>query len=160
MDLDVQAWNNSVCRWAVGMRTFTDLTWLAPGARLDEFLEDLSVEPQTPSWCEHRAQFDLTHGHGQSDLGSRATQNTRLDVAHNQPTAANSPAQRLPTLTRYCPTTGNRSWLSCTVAANRGVKMYACSQAGLHRGMHFTPDYPTSCGWPVRLPRRCWTISE
>ena len=28
------------------------------------------------------------------------------------------------------------------------------------RGMHFTPDYPTSCGWPVRLPRRCWTISE
>ena len=29
-----------------------------------------------------------------------------------------------------------------------------------HRGMHFTPDYPTSCGWPVRLPRRCWTISE
>ena len=27
-------------------------------------------------------------------------------------------------------------------------------------GMHFTPDYPTSCGWPVRLPRRCWTISE
>ena len=30
----------------------------------------------------------------------------------------------------------------------------------LFRGMHFTPDYPTSCGWPVRLPRRCWTISE
>ena len=30
----------------------------------------------------------------------------------------------------------------------------------LDRGMHFTPDYPTSCGWPVRLPRRCWTISE
>ena len=30
----------------------------------------------------------------------------------------------------------------------------------LIRGMHFTPDYPTSCGWPVRLPRRCWTISE
>ena len=30
----------------------------------------------------------------------------------------------------------------------------------LNRGMHFTPDYPTSCGWPVRLPRRCWTISE
>ena len=29
-----------------------------------------------------------------------------------------------------------------------------------YRGMHFTPDYPTSCGWPVRLPRRCWTISE
>ena len=29
-----------------------------------------------------------------------------------------------------------------------------------HRGIHFTPDYPTSCGWPVRLPRRCWTISE
>ena len=29
-----------------------------------------------------------------------------------------------------------------------------------NRGMHFTPDYPTSCGWPVRLPRRCWTISE
>ena len=28
------------------------------------------------------------------------------------------------------------------------------------RGMHFTPDYPTSCGWPVRLPHRCWTISE
>ena len=28
------------------------------------------------------------------------------------------------------------------------------------RGMYFTPDYPTSCGWPVRLPRRCWTISE
>ena len=30
----------------------------------------------------------------------------------------------------------------------------------VNRGMHFTPDYPTSCGWPVRLPRRCWTISE
>ena len=30
----------------------------------------------------------------------------------------------------------------------------------INRGMHFTPDYPTSCGWPVRLPRRCWTISE
>ena len=29
-----------------------------------------------------------------------------------------------------------------------------------YRGMHFTPDYPTSCGWPVRLPRRCWSISE
>ena len=24
----------------------------------------------------------------------------------------------------------------------------------IDRGMHFTPDYPTSCGWPVRLPRR------
>ena len=25
----------------------------------------------------------------------------------------------------------------------------------LNWGMYFTPDYPTSCGWPVRLPRRC-----
>ena len=28
------------------------------------------------------------------------------------------------------------------------------------RGMHFTPYYPISCGWLVRLPRTCWTISE
>ena len=43
-------------------------------------------------------------------------------------------------------------------------RYWAYSQANLiefaSRGMHFTPDYPTSCGWPVRLPRRCWTISE
>ena len=29
-----------------------------------------------------------------------------------------------------------------------------------HRGMHFTPGYPISCGRLIRLPRTCWTISE
>ena len=41
-----------------------------------------------------------------------------------------------------------------------GVKKITSPTDPENRGMHFTPDYPTSCGWPVRLPRRCWTISE
>ena len=40
------------------------------------------------------------------------------------------------------------------------VRCYPSQLNQVYRGMHFTPDYPTSCGWPVRLPRRCWTISE
>ena len=27
-------------------------------------------------------------------------------------------------------------------------------------GMHFTPGYPISCGWLIRRPRTCCTISE
>ena len=27
-------------------------------------------------------------------------------------------------------------------------------------GMHFTPSYPISCGWLIRRPRTCCTISE
>ena len=41
-----------------------------------------------------------------------------------------------------------------------GPGRHAVEHVYRNRGMHFTPDYPTSCGWPVRLPRRCWTISE
>ena len=46
---------------------------------------------------------------------------------------------------------------------DRAVKKFhraRLSDDWAYRGMHFTPDYPTYCGWPVRLPRRCWTISE
>ena len=36
----------------------------------------------------------------------------------------------------------------------------ATEQQSDHRGMHFTPGYPISCGRLIRLPRTCWTISE
>ena len=45
-------------------------------------------------------------------------------------------------------------------ADGRRRSLYGIDPQSGSRGMHFTPDYPTSCGWPVRLPRRCWTISE
>ena len=50
-----------------------------------------------------------------------------------------------------------QAWNALTVGA---WTQKATIQDPNYRGMHFTPDYPTSCGWPVRLPRRCWTISE
>ena len=50
-------------------------------------------------------------------------------------------------------------------ASSRGVVFSRCYEnlvmlQNLKGGMHFTPGYPISCGWLIRRPRTCCTISE
>ena len=35
-----------------------------------------------------------------------------------------------------------------------------CQKTDKGGGTHFTPGYPISCGWLIRQPRTCCTISE